>query len=97
MPASNFPKRKEGEINNVASQPRAQQLLMIPQGQQQGRKPQRNFDPLPMPPSQLLQHLFKASLVEIKPLVPLVGPLLRSYNADSICEYHANSQGHTIE
>ena len=31
-PASNFPKRKEGEINDVASQPRAPQPLMIPQG-----------------------------------------------------------------
>ena len=28
--APNFPKRKEGEINVVASQPRAQQPLMIP-------------------------------------------------------------------
>ena len=74
-PALNFPKGKEGEINVVASQPRAQQPLMIPQGQQQGIRPQRNFDPLPMPPSQLLQQLVKASLVKIKPLATPIGPL----------------------
>ena len=95
--ASSVPKGKEGEINVAASQPRVQQPLVIPLGQQQGRRPPRKFDPLPMPPSQLLQQLVKASLVELKPLAPPVGPLPRRYDANARCEYHANSPGHTIE
>ncbi|CAI8587831.1 unnamed protein product [Vicia faba] len=58
-PASNVPPKKEGEINVVALQSRVQQPLVIPQGQQQGRRPRRNFDPLWMPPSELLQQLVK--------------------------------------
>ena len=83
----------------MASQPRTSQPLVIPQGQRQDRfkRPPRNFDPLPMPPSQLLQHLVKASLVEIKPLAPPVGPLPQRYNADARCEYHANYPGHPVE
>ena len=96
-PASNVPNGKEGEINTVTLQPRVQQALVIPQGKQQGRRPQRNFDPPSMPPIQLLQQLVKASLVEIKPLAPPVGQHPRRYNANAICEYHANSPGHTIE
>ena len=60
-------------------------------------RPPRKVDPLPMPHSKLLQHLFKASLVELKPLAPPVGELHPRYDANSRCEYHANSPGHTIE
>ena len=74
-PFSNFTKGKEGEINDVAPQPRVQQPLVIPLGQHQGRRPPRKFDPLPMPPRQLLQQLVEESLVELKPLAPPVGPL----------------------
>ena len=53
---SNFSKNKEGEVNVVASHPRAQQPLVIPQEQQQNRfeRPPRKFDPFPMPHNQLL-------------------------------------------
>ena len=50
-PVSDPPKRQEGEINVVASQARIPRPLVIPQGQQQGRRPPIKFDPLPMPPS----------------------------------------------
>ena len=96
----NFTKRKEGEVNVVASQPRAQQPLMIPREQQQQNKfdrPLRKFGPLLMPPSQLLQHLVKASLVELKPLAASSGALPPRYDANARCEYHANSLSHTLQ
>ena len=50
-PVSEPLNRQEGEINVVASQARIPRPLVIPQGHQQGRRPPRKFDPLPMPHS----------------------------------------------
>ncbi|XP_058763854.1 uncharacterized protein LOC131637289 [Vicia villosa] len=98
-PVPNFTKKREGETNAVASQLRAQQPWVIPQNQQQNKfqRLPRRFDPLPMPHGQLLQHLIRASLVELKPLAPPIGELPPNYDANVRCEYHANSPGHTLE
>ena len=57
----------------------------------------RKFDPLPMSHSQLLQHLVKASLVDLRPLAPPIGAPPPRYDANARCGYHANSPRHTIE
>ena len=41
--------------------------------------------------------MVKASLVELKPLVPQPGALPPRYDANARCEYHENSLGHTLD
>lgn len=46
---------------------------------------------------QLLQHLFRCSLLDPKPLSPPPCPYPPNYNESAQCEYHSNSQGHMVE
>lgn len=55
------------------------------------------FDPIPMPYSQLLQHLLQLKLVTLRNLPPTPDKLPANYNANSRCEFHSGGVGHDVE
>lgn len=46
---------------------------------------------------QLLPHLLRGAIVEPRSLDPPPRPYHPSYDKNARCEYHADSQGHTVE
>lgn len=86
------------------SMPQAQQARAPPQQSLQNGyarrdppRPWKEFDPITTIYTQVLPYLIQKGLVEIKPLEPPPNPLPRGYNANSMCDFHAGSPGHTTE
>lgn len=57
----------------------------------------RVFDPIPMPYSQLLQHLLQLKLVTLRNFPPTPDKLPANYNANARCEFHSGEVGHDVE
>ncbi|XP_058784080.1 uncharacterized protein LOC131658847 [Vicia villosa] len=68
-----------------------------PQGGQNLRRPRRVHEPIPMPHSQLLSHLLRNSLVELKPLGPPPFLYPEGYDPNAYCEFHSGAPGHSIK
>ena len=49
-----------------------------------------------MPYAQLLPHLLKGQLVQLRELGPPPNPLPRCYDASACCEFHSGAPGHII-
>ncbi|XP_058765675.1 uncharacterized protein LOC131639189 [Vicia villosa] len=68
-----------------------------PQGGQNQRRPRKVYEPIPMPHSQLLSHLLRNSLVELKQLGPPPFLYPEGYDPNAYCEFHSGAPGHSIE
>ncbi|XP_058748675.1 uncharacterized protein LOC131621665 [Vicia villosa] len=68
-----------------------------PQGGKNQRRPRKVYEPIPMPHSQLLSHLLRSSLVELKQLGPPPFPYPEGYDPNAYCEFHSGAPGHSIE
>lgn len=86
------------------SSPMQYQQLYVPQrhnyyqpGQQRQRKPERKFDVVPIPYSQLLAHLLRGSLIQLRELGTPPNPLPPGYDANARCEFHSSAPGHNVE
>ena len=55
------------------------------------------FDPIPMPYTELLPHLLQNSMVAPCPMKPLEPPYPRWYDPNAKCDYHAGAIGHSTE
>lgn len=66
-------------------------------GQQRQRKPERKFDVVPMPYNQLLAHLLRGSLIQLREFGPPPNPLPLGYDANAKCEFHYGASRHNIE
>ena len=55
------------------------------------------FDIVPMTYGQLFPQLLKLSLVEPKPLKPVIPPYFADFDPKVQCDYHAGELGHSIE
>ena len=67
------------------------------QDKQRDRKPKRVFNIVPMTYGQFFSQLLKLSLVELKPLKPVLPPYPMGFNPNVQCDYHAGALGHSIE
>ncbi|XP_058758595.1 uncharacterized protein LOC131631841 [Vicia villosa] len=67
------------------------------QGPQMPRRPPRRIDPIPMTYSQLLSHLLKDSLVQLREFKPPPIPIPQGYDLNARCEYHSGTSGHSTE
>lgn len=61
------------------------------------RVPERKFDPVPMPYSQLLPHFLNSSLVQLREVMPPQTPLPLGYEVNVICEFYSGAPEHTVE
>src|SRR4051812_27348744 len=96
-PTSTFAKKKEGETNAVVHQEPRPPVSYPPQ-QSRFQGPPRKFDPLPTSKSEILKYLLSESLVELRPMPPLIpGKIPPRFNPNERCEFHDNSPGHTLE
>ncbi|XP_058732769.1 uncharacterized protein LOC131604341 [Vicia villosa] len=68
-----------------------------PQGGQNLRRPRKVYEPIPIPHSQLLSHLLRNSLVELKELGPPPFLYPEGYDPNAYCEFHSGAPGHSIE
>jgi hypothetical protein len=65
--------------------------------QQRARRPERHFDPLPVPYSKILPYLLKGGSITLKELTSAIPPYPPGYDANAHCEYHMGAPGHTVE
>lgn len=57
----------------------------------------KDFYPIPMTYTHILPYLIQKALVEIKTLSPIPIPPPRNYDANTRCDYHTGSSGHTTD
>lgn len=86
------------------SRPQTQQARAPPQQNQQNgyarrdrQRPWKEFDFMPITYTQVLPYLIQKGLVEIKLVTPPPNLLPRGYDANSRCDFHAGSPGHTTK
>ncbi|XP_050890086.1 uncharacterized protein LOC127095442 [Lathyrus oleraceus] len=74
-----------------------QQQNTAPPRQFKPRPPRRQFDPLPVPYSQIFPYLQKEGLLTLRELKPVVFPYPPGYDANAHCKFHMGAPGHTLE
>ncbi|XP_039009802.1 uncharacterized protein LOC120138397 [Hibiscus syriacus] len=91
-----FVKKNEGEVNNVnfsINKPKAGNFTT----KRENNNEIITFTPIPMTYNELFQGLVKSHVVSPRYVDPLEPPFPKWYNENEACEYHTNTQGHTIE
>ncbi|CAJ2641773.1 hypothetical protein L195_g037949 [Trifolium pratense] len=77
--------------------PKAMQMPMNPTPQRTQQQPRRVLDPIPMTYSQLLPYLVHSGMVTPKAPKPMTPPFPAWYDAKTKCEFHAGTEGHSID
>jgi hypothetical protein len=83
-------------LNRFQSRQFAQNLGQQ-QNQPKANKMRKVFDPIPIPYSQLLPYLVHSGMVTTRALRPLTAPFPVWYDTKAKCEYHAGTEGHSID
>ncbi|XP_050893707.1 uncharacterized protein LOC127100532 [Lathyrus oleraceus] len=90
----------------VAATPQPQQQSQYQRQQNSPRRnynlprqprPEKVFDPIPMSYSQVLQHLLKLKLVNLRNRLAPFERLPANYNPNARCEFHSGGVGHDVE
>ncbi|CAJ2662222.1 unnamed protein product [Trifolium pratense] len=75
--------------NSVAKKEEGETNVVTPKG--------RVLEPIPMPYSQLLSYLVHNGMVTPRATKPRTAPFPVWYNPQAKCEYHAGSEGHSVD